>query len=115
MDPLLERALEIANRPRANQQPNRQPSDNTMNEGITIEPAHPNARPVYWERGTREIVGPATPEFLARVGTGPNATYWVVAQFKELPVWINSTVLRSKQAFERQVKPRAITLHKEYR
>jgi len=82
---------------------------------IVIEPAAENARPIFWERATTEIVGPAQPEFLARVGTGPRTSYWVVALYGGLPVWINSTVLRSKQAFERQGKPMIVTLHKEYR
>jgi hypothetical protein len=73
---------------------------------IVIEPAATNPRPVYWECGTGEILGPAQPEFLARVGNGPRETYWVVALFDGLPVWINATALRSKQAFETQVKPK---------
>jgi hypothetical protein len=86
----------------------------TTNE-IVIEPAAENPRPIYWGKADGSIWGPARPEFLARVGNGPRASYWVVALYEGLPVWVNSTVLRSKQAFERQVKPRAVTLHKEYR
>ncbi len=78
--------------------------------GTVIEPAHrPDGQPlspIYWETGTGEILGPAQPEFLARVGNGPRETYWVVALFDGLPVWINATALRSKQAFETQIKPR---------
>ncbi len=78
--------------------------------GTVIEPAErPDGQPmtpIYWETGTGEILGPALPEFLARVGNGPRETYWVVALFDGLPVWINATALRSKQAFETQVKPR---------
>lgn len=74
---------------------------------IVIEPAAPNARPIYWERADLTIVGPAHPEFLARVGTGPRASYWVVAEFLGQPIWINSIVLRSKSAWECQV---AVTL-----
>src|SRR5262245_23386650 len=57
---------------------------------ITIGPAGMNAAPVYWERGDCSIVGPAQPEFLARVGNGPKASYWVIAVYNGLPVWINS-------------------------
>lgn len=69
---------------------------------VVIEPAAPNARPVFWQRADGSIVGPAQPEFLARVGHGPTASFWVVALFEGLPVWINATVLRSKQQFEQQ-------------
>jgi hypothetical protein len=81
---------------------------------ILIEPAAPNARPIYWERATTEIVGPARPEFLARVGTGPKAQYWVVAEFHGQPVWINSIVLRSKKQFVQQVKPKAFVFVREH-
>jgi|CXWL01.1.fsa_nt_gi hypothetical protein len=73
-------------------------------ENIVIEPAAANPRPVYWERADLSIVGPGQPEFLAKVGEGLRATYWVVAQFQGVPVWINSIVLRSKKAFEQQAK-----------
>jgi hypothetical protein len=78
---------------------------------ITIEPAHPSARPVYWERATGEIVGPGVPEFLARVGDA----FWVVAQFQGEPVWINSDRLRSRRQFEGQVKPKVVEFVKEPR
>ena len=77
-------------------------------ENIVIEPAAENPRPVYWERADLSIVGPGRPEFLAKVGDGPRATYWVVAQFQGGPVWINSIVLRSKNAFEQQAKVRVV-------
>lgn len=77
-------------------------------ENIMIEPAAENPRPVYWERADLSIVGPGRPEFLAKVGEGPRATYWVVAQFQGVPVWINSIVLRSKKAFEQQAKVRVV-------
>lgn len=77
-------------------------------ETIVIEPAAENPRPVYWERADLSIVGPGRPEFLAKVGEGPRATYWVVAQFQGVPVWINSIVLRSKKAFEQQAKVRVV-------
>ena len=77
-------------------------------ENIVIEPAAENPRPVYWERADLSIVGPGRPEFLAKVGEGPRATYWVVAQFQGVPVWINSIVLRSKKAYEQQAKVRVV-------
>jgi hypothetical protein len=77
-------------------------------ETIVIEPAAANPRPVYWERSDLSIVGPGRPEFLAKVGSGPKASYWVVAQFQGGPVWINSIVLRSKKAFEQQAKVRVV-------
>lgn len=69
-------------------------------------------RPIYWERATG-IAGPAIPEFLAMVGAGPKASYWVVAQFEGKPVWINSTVLRSKRQFEEQVRLQRVELIEE--
>lgn len=77
-------------------------------ENIVIEPAAANPRPIYWERADLSIVGPGRPEFLAKVGEGPRATYWVVAQFQGAPVWINSIVLRSKKAFEQQATVRGV-------
>jgi hypothetical protein len=71
---------------------------------VVIEPAAPNARLIYWERVTG-IVGPAQPEFLAMVGNGPTASFWVIALYEGQPIWINSTVLRSRQAFAQQVMP----------
>jgi hypothetical protein len=59
------------------------------------------------------IVGPAMPEFLAMVGIGPKASFWVLAQFQGLPVWINSAVLRSKRQFEQQVTPKPVELIRE--
>jgi len=76
---------------------------------ITIEQAALHARPVYWERGDTSIVGPGTPEFLARVGQGPKASYWVIALYQGGPVWINSMILRSQQAFETQILPTVCT------
>jgi hypothetical protein len=75
-------------------------------EPVVIEPAAPNARPVYWERADGSISGPAKPEFLAKVGDGPKASFWVVAEFEAQPVWIRSDRLRSKTAFEQQAPVR---------
>lgn len=83
--------------------------------GVVIEPAANNSRPVFWERADGSIVGPAQPEFLARVGTGPKESYWVIALYEGMPVWINSTVLRSKRQFERQEPKRAMELIREPR
>lgn len=82
---------------------------------IVIEPAAPNARPVFWERGTGEIVGPGQPEFLAKVGSGPKESYWVIALHQGLPVWINADRLRSRTAFEQQRKPQVVELIREVR
>lgn len=66
-----------------------------------IEPAAPNARPVFWETADRLILGPAVPEFLAQVG----AQFWVVVQYDGAPRWIRSDRLRSRRAFETQLTP----------
>lgn len=73
-------------------------------ENIVIESAAANPGLVYWERADLSIVGPGRPELLAKVGEGLRATYWVVAQFQGMPVWINSIALRSKKAFKQQAK-----------
>ncbi len=80
---------------------------------ITIEPAAPNTWPVYWEQVSGEILGPAKPEFLAHVGNESKVPYWVIALYEGLPVWIRSDRLRSRQAFEQQVKPRPVQLIRE--
>jgi len=72
------------------------------------------ARPVYWER-TGSIVGPAIPEFLAKVGNGPTAQFWVVVQYEGMLVWVNSNMLRSKRDFETHVSLRVVELMKEPR
>lgn len=84
-----------------------------QSEPVTIEPAHPHARPVYWERASGEIVGPAKPEFLAKVGNGPRECHWLIAIYHDSPVWIRSECLRSKQQFETQVKPQVVELMKD--
>lgn len=70
-------------------------------EAVTLEPAAPNARPVFWEQADGRILGPAIPEFLAQVGD----RFWVVVHFDGAPRWIRSDRLRSKQAFDQQVNP----------
>ena len=82
---------------------------------IVIEPAHPNARPVYWERADGRIYGPGTPEFLARAGDGSMTTYWVVVNYSGQPIWVNTTVLRSKRQFEHQIMPTPFERIKEPR
>ena len=85
-------------------------------EPIVIEPAHPNARPVYWERSTGEIVGPAAPEFLVQTGSGLKSTdYWVVLKYEGHVIWIRSDFLRSKIQFEQQVKPTVVDPIKDLR
>ena len=79
-----------------------------LSELITIEPAHPQARPLYWERATG-IVGPAAPEFMVKVGEA----FWIVAQFEGVPVWIHSDRLRSRQQFKTQVIRKPVNLIKE--
>ena len=74
--------------------------------GVVIEPAHPNVRPVYWERNNGVIYGPATVTDLAQVGTGGIEQLWVVIESHGQLAWVRSDRLRSKQAFERQVTPK---------
>lgn len=67
---------------------------------VTIEPAHPTARPVYWESMDGTWHGPAVPESLALVGEGETATFWVVVTSQGGCRWIRSDLLRSRQAYE---------------
>jgi len=64
-------------------------------EPIVIEPTHPNPRPIYSESITGELLGPAEPEFLAQVGEGEQATFWVIATFAGIPRWIRSDRLQA--------------------
>ena len=67
-----------------------------------IEPAAPNARPVYWEAADGQILGPAGPESLAMVGSGQTAAFWVVVTYDGSPRWVQSERLRSEQQFKNQ-------------
>lgn len=82
---------------------------------IIIEPANPQGRPVYWERGSGEIVGPATVTYLAQVGTGAKAHFWVIVEYAGQMICVRSDRLRSKSQFENQVKPKVVELIREPR
>lgn len=69
-----------------------------------IGPAVPNGRPEYWETGDGRILGPATPEFLARDGS----TFWISTTFEVQIWWINADRLRSRKAFEVRKSPRRL-------
>lgn len=73
-------------------------------EHVTVEPAPPTARPVYWEAADGRIIGPAVPELLARAGNGPSASFWIVTTYEGQLHWINADRLRSQRQFERQVE-----------
>jgi len=72
-----------------------QPSDSDM----VIEPVG-TISPVYWESGGR-ILGPGKVSHVARVG----ARFWLCLELGGTWRWINSDLLRSKQAFEQQGRP----------
>ncbi|THJ23578.1 MAG: hypothetical protein CAF45_007850 [Nitrospira sp. CG24E] len=111
MDPLLQRALEIANRPRpATRQP-----DVIRHEDTIIEPAHPTAKPVYFLRNDGVIHGPATVTNLAKVGSGETATYWVIVEFQGQASWVRSDRLRTRKQFEAQHRPQMVEFVKEPR
>ena len=76
----------------------------TRGEGLVIEPAAPDARPIYWEAADTRILGPAVPEFLARAGD----TFWIVTTFEGQARWINADRLRSRKAFEQQPEVREV-------
>ena len=73
---------------------------------IMIEPAHSNARAIYFEQWDGRILGPAVPECLAQVGDD----FWIVATFAGQPRWIRSDRLRSRKAFEQQAEVREVEL-----
>lgn len=77
--------------------------------GIQIEPAAPNAKAIYWETGTGQILGPAIPEYLARDGE----TFWIVTTFEGQTRWINADRLRSKHTFEMQCAVNEVELIQE--
>jgi len=68
--------------------------------------------PVYWERAGA-IVGPGLPQFLAKVGDGPSASFWIVAQYENRPIWVNAVALRSRKQFEAQRPLTAVELIRE--
>ncbi|NOS82770.1 MAG: hypothetical protein HOP32_14430 [Nitrospira sp.] len=72
-------------------------------EPITIEPGHPHARPVYFVRqSVGAIVGPATVDFVAQVGEGPTAQYWLCVTHEGNWAFVHSIWLRSKKQFDTQ-------------
>jgi hypothetical protein len=85
--------------------PLRPPKGNLQLSDVVIEPAAMNATPIYWEwMSTGDILGPAQPDLLAKVGSGLQASYWVVVIYQREPVWINADSLRSTRQFEAQVR-----------
>jgi hypothetical protein len=71
-------------------------------DGAVIEPAlRPDGSPlspIYWERATGDIAGPAQPEFFARMGQGTaDQDFWIIVQYQGATVWVRSDRLRSKQ------------------
>lgn len=82
-------------------------------ESVVIEPAHPHARPVYFERSDGVIYGPARVSHLAKTGRGLNERFWVIVEHEGQVIWVWSDRLRSKQQFENQVKPKVVELIKE--
>lgn len=74
----------------------------SLPDPIVIEPAHHTARPIFWERNDGRIYGPASPEFLAMVGTRSQASYWVVVAYQGSSVWVNADRLRTKKQFQKQ-------------
>jgi hypothetical protein len=82
---------------------------------VVLEPAAANAKPIFWENAIGIVIGPATPEWLARVGDGGQAAFWIVASFQGLDRWIRSDRLRSKHAFDTQRPMQVIELVREAR
>lgn len=82
-------------------------------EVIVMEPAiKPDGNPlsaIYWERGDGSIVGPAQPEFFARI----RDIFWIVTTFEGSARWINADLLRSRKAFEQQSPVREAQIIRE--
>jgi hypothetical protein len=90
--------------------PPQQPS-----EGLVIEPAAQNSRPVYFWRNDGGIHGPARVIDLEKIGTGDAERFWVIVDYQEQTIWVRSDRLRSKRAFEQQITPKLIELIREPR
>jgi len=80
-------------------------------KSIEIQPAAPNAKPIHWETGTGDILGPAKPEFLARDGN----SFWIVTTFEGQLRWINADRLRSQSDFRHQASVSEIAIKREGR
>jgi hypothetical protein len=76
------------------------------NSPIELCDASPTARPIYWKSPDGTWCGPATPEFLDRVGTGSQERFWIVTTYQGAIRWVRSDLLRNRQAFESQVRLR---------
>ena len=106
---IAERAKQIL--ARAKQEPTKTPSEEpTANRDTVIEPASPMAREVYWEQMDSRIIGGVKPIFLAMVGTGAAATFWIVVEYQGQPRWIRSERLRSRRAFQEQEQVREVQI-----
>ncbi|MEP6960079.1 MAG: hypothetical protein ABI980_15235 [Nitrospirota bacterium] len=82
----------------------------SLSSNIIIDPASPTAREVYWEQADGRIVGGVKPEFLATIGTGKTATFWIITDYEGQARWVRSDRLRSRKAFEQQVDVRQVEL-----
>ncbi|MEK6801911.1 MAG: hypothetical protein AABZ34_04495 [Nitrospirota bacterium] len=67
---------------------------------ITVEPAGPSVRPVYWESGNGRIIGPGQVVQVAKDGT----EFWLCIEFGGAVYWIRDFLLRSRQAFDQQIR-----------
>ncbi len=67
-----------------------------LEKSVLIEPAAPNARPVWWEDANGLLCGPAIPEYLAKTGGSLSEHFWVVVTHEHIIRWIRSDRLRSK-------------------
>jgi len=76
---------------------------------VMIEPAAPNAQPIYWETGDARILGPGVPEFLMRDGDA----FWISATFEQAIWWINADRLRSRKAFLAQLPLKEVEIIRE--
>lgn len=87
-------------------------------EEIVIEPAtKPSGEPlspIFWERTDGSIVGPAQPEFFAKVGTGnTDKDFWIIVLMLGHPAWVRADRLRSKRDYNRQALPKIVEKVKE--
>jgi hypothetical protein len=66
--------------------------------------------PIYWQTGDGRILGPATPEFLAKL----DDQFWIVTTFEEHIRWINADLLRSRKAFLEQPTVQEVELIRSF-
>jgi hypothetical protein len=80
--------------------PDRREREPREAESLIVEPVETPLKPVYWESDGK-IIGPGQVSHVAKAGEA----FFLCVDFEGSWRWINSDLLRSRQAFDRQGKP----------